>query len=77
VHDNLLTRDILENAAVSGRGAPYVVFRRQAIHRHHQVKIRKSAPFSGDRANGTGNQLYFNSEFRKLWQQYAQFAVTN
>jgi len=77
VHDDLVPRDIPEDALVSGGRAATVVLRRQAIDGNDQMKVRERAPFRWDRTDGAGNQLYLDAKSRELRQQDSEFAVTD
>src|SRR5579871_5415307 len=69
--------DVLQNALISGRLAPSIVFRLQPVDRHHNIQLRKLHPRFRNRPECTRNYLRMHSTAFNLRQHQVEFAVAN
>src|SRR5262249_18609123 len=75
VNNNLVARDILEDACVGCRKTPPVVLWLQTVNRYDEMKVGQTGPGSGNMPNRARDELYLNPHLGYLGKQDIQLAI--
>ncbi len=77
VNDNLMARDMLQDALVGRRRPPHIVFRLQPVDRNGQNEPRNRRPLSGDLPHGARDELRDHPTGRQVRENRVQLPITN